>query len=244
MDDLLATTSRVEADHFWFRGFRRFVDPLMAEAAAGRSNLRVIDCGCGTGYNLLRMPPYGRAFGFDLTASGLALARRAGRPLVRADITRIPFHSSTFDLLTSFDVLQAVDDDRAALGEVARVLRPGGVAILTAAALDSLKGGHAAKWPEARRYTRSSLRAVVEGAGLRVERLTYLFGTLFPLMLAVRTLQRRFNREAAGDDWEMAVPAAPVNAVLSALLHAEAAVTRRVPLAPAGSSVLVVARKP
>lgn len=244
MDDQLALTRRVEAEHFWFRGFRGFVVPLLQSAAAGRDNLRTIDCGCGTGHNLALLEPYGHAFGFDLTASGLGMARHAGRPLVQADMTRIPFQSASFDLLTSFDVLQFVEDDGAALGEVARVLRPGGVAILTAAALDSLKGGHAAKWPEARRYTRGSLRAVVEGAGLRVERLTYLFGTLFPLMLAVRTLQRRFDRDAAGDDWEMNVPVAPVNAALSGLLRAEAAVTRYVPLAPAGSSVLVVARKP
>src|SRR6516162_590345 len=49
MDRLLAATRAVERDHFWFRGFRRFVTPLVADAVAGRSAPRLLDCGCGTG---------------------------------------------------------------------------------------------------------------------------------------------------------------------------------------------------
>ncbi len=105
MDDLLELTSRVEATHFWFRGFRHFVAPAIDAIAKGRRDLTMLDCGCGTGYNaatLLR--PHGRAFGFDLTPAGLAHARRTGVPVVRADMQAIPFASAQFDLATSFDV--------------------------------------------------------------------------------------------------------------------------------------------
>jgi SAM-dependent methyltransferase len=243
MDDLLELTARVEAEHFWFRGFRAFIVPLIAEAAGSRRNLRMIDCGCGTGHNLPLLTPYGQVFGLDLTAGGLSLARRAGRPLVQADITRIPFEADSFDLVTSFDVLQYADDDARALRDIARVLRPGGTLIMTAAALDILRGGHAAEWPEVRRYTRGRLKQVVAGAGLRIERLAYLFGSIFPLMLAVRTI-RRLEGDKPGGDWEMTVPAPAINGALTWILRAEAAITRRLPLSPAGSSVLVVARKP
>jgi len=84
------------------------------QLAGGRSDLRVIDCGCGTGHNLRLLAPYGRAVGFDLTPLGAAASRRAGWPAVRADITRIPFASQTFDIATSFDVLQCVELDEAA----------------------------------------------------------------------------------------------------------------------------------
>jgi hypothetical protein len=46
-----------------------------------------------------------------------------------------------------------------------------------------------------------------------------------------------------GDDWEMRVPAAPINATLTGMLAVEAALSRRIPM-PVGSSVLVVAVKP
>src|SRR5918993_1360192 len=50
--DLLELTARAEASHFWFRGFRRFVAPVIADITAGRPGLRLVDCGAGTGHNL------------------------------------------------------------------------------------------------------------------------------------------------------------------------------------------------
>jgi SAM-dependent methyltransferase len=245
MDDLLDLTSRVEETHFWFRGFRRFIAPAIAEIADTRRDLRLLDCGCGTGHNLATLlRPYGRAFGFDLTPAGLLHAHAAGFPLARADMTAIPFQSARFDLVTSFDVMQYVVDDHAVMQEMARVLKPGGALVVTAAALDVLRGGHAGTWPEVRRYTDARLRAIVENAGMKVRRLTYLFASLFPAMLAVRALRRdQRAASAAGEDWEMRVPAAPINTALTWMLSGEAAISRRIPM-PVGSSVLVVARKP
>src|SRR6185295_16258953 len=109
VDDLLDLTSRVEATHFWFRGFRTFVAPAIAEIAGTRRDLQLLDCGCGTGHNLATLlRPYGRAYGFDLTPTGLLLARKAGFPLARADMSAIPFLSSRFDIVSSFDVMQYV----------------------------------------------------------------------------------------------------------------------------------------
>jgi len=247
LDDLLDLTSRVEATHFWFRGFHRFVAPEIGAIAAGRRDLRLLDCGCGTGHNLTSLlRPHGRAFGFDLTPGGLLHARKAGFPLARADMTRIPFQSSQFDIVTSFDVLQYVQDDLGALREMTRVLKPGGGLVMTAAALHVLRGGHAGTWPERRRYTTGDIRRLAEGAGLKVRRLTYLFASLFPAMVAVRALRRGEGHSVAADpsaDWEMQIPPAPINAVLTLMLSGEAALSRYVPM-PAGSSVLIVATKP
>jgi len=76
---------------------------------------------------------------------------------------------------------------------------------------------------------------------LQIRHLRYLFATLFPAMLAVRLAGRA--GKAGGDDWEMRVPAAPINATLTGMLALEAALSRRIPM-PVGSSVLVVAVKP
>ena len=244
MDEALALTSRVEATHFWFRGFRSFVAPAIAEVAGARRDLHILDCGCGTGYNLATLlRPYGRAFGFDLTPAGLAYARAAGFPLARASMSASPFQSGRFDLVTSFDVMQYVDDDYAVMKEMARVLKPDGGLVVTASAMDMLRGGHAGTWPEVRRYTTARIRSIVEAAGLNVQRLTYLFASLFPMMVAVRALDRAGEASGAGgDDWEMRIPGAPINTALTWMLGAEAALARRVPM-PVGSSVLVVARK-
>ena len=130
MDRLLEATARAERDHFWFRGFRRFVRPLLDQASRGRTSLRILDCGCGSGSNLQLLREYGDAVGIDIAWSGLARARTRGeRRLARASATTLPFPSGQFDLVTSFDVLYAFDDamERDALNEMFRVLRPGGI---------------------------------------------------------------------------------------------------------------------
>jgi SAM-dependent methyltransferase len=241
MDRLLELTSQAEASHFWFRGFRRFVAPLLAEAAGGRSHPRILDCGCGTGHNIRTLlAPYGPTFGMDLTAAGLDLARAVGRPLVRADATRIPFPSHTFDIVTSFDMLQCVPDDAAALTEIARVLRPGGHFVGTVAAVQLLHGDHSVLSEEVRRYTRRGLVARLEPAGFRPLRVRYAFASLFPLLLGVRVLQRVRGARATGQ--EITVPPAPLNSILGAVLGAEAAVSRVMPM-PVGSSLVFLARK-
>ena len=117
MDQLLDATARAEREHFWFRGFRRFVAPLLARAVAGRTSPRILDCGCGTGNNLRLLREYGRPCGIDLTLSGLAYAKRQGERLVaQASALSLPFSDDAFDLVTSFDVIYAFDDEMSGNG--------------------------------------------------------------------------------------------------------------------------------
>jgi ubiquinone/menaquinone biosynthesis C-methylase UbiE len=245
MDQLLDATARAEREHFWFRGFRRFVTPLLARAAGRRTDLRILDCGCGTGNNLRMLRRYGRATGIDLTFSGLAHARRQGERLVaRASALTLPFSDDTFDLATSFDVIYAFDDDQAAkaLGEMRRVVRPGGHLVLNVAALPILRGNHSILGGEVQRYTRSSLRRHLQAAGFTVERLTYTNATILPIVAGVRFAQRLRQGGHQLSDGEMTVPIAPVNLALSSLLAAEAIALRVVDM-PLGSSLLTLARK-
>jgi SAM-dependent methyltransferase len=243
MDRLLAATRAVERDHFWFRGFRRFVTPLVADAVAGRSAPRLLDCGCGTGWNLGLLGRYGTAYGVDLTWSGLAAARSAGqRQIAQATAASLPFRSASVDVATSFDVLYLLPDaaERAAIAEMHRVLVPGGVAIVNVAAMPILHGHHSVLSAELRRYTRPMLRRRLEAAGFSVERITHTNAVLFPMMLAARAAQRLSGARAEESDIRM--PAAWVNQTLSAALAVEAGLVRRIPM-PFGSSLLAVARK-
>jgi SAM-dependent methyltransferase len=244
MVDRLELTSRAEATHFWFRGFRAFVAPVIRDLAEGRRDLRIIDCGCGTGHNIrLMLEPYGRAVGFDLDEGGVAMSHASGARVVRADAARAPFASNSFDLATSFDVMQCLEPDAAVVREMARMVRPGGAVVVTMAALEMLRGDHSESWQEVRRYTPATAKALLVQAGLRVERVSFLFGSLFPLMLTIRFAQRLL-RPLRGHrpDTDIAVPSPPVNAMLTALVMAEARVGRHVPV-PVGSSLLVVGRK-
>jgi SAM-dependent methyltransferase len=242
--DPLELTGRAEATHFWFRGFREFLTPVIHELSDGRRDLRIVDCGCGTGYNMGMLRPYGRVAGFDLNASGVTTARAAGSSVVRGDATHAPFASGTFDMATCFDVMQCLEPDTDVVREMTRMVRPGGFVVVTMAALDILHGDHSLAWQEVRRYTPATARTLFEQAGLRVEKLSFLFGSLFPLMLGVRLVQRVLRPfRTLRTDTDITVPSAPINSLLTAVVIAEARIARRLP-APIGSSLLVVGKKP
>ena len=175
------------------------------------------------------------------------LAHRAGRQRVAcARACAAPFPDGTFDVVTSFDVLYCLDDDeeRAAIGEMFRLLRPGGGAVINVAAMNILKGNHSIFDGEIRRYTRPGLRAKLECAGFEIVRLTHTNASLFLPMLAIRLWQRWRGLGAPGEaPSDFARLPTPLNAILAAVLAAEAAVVRRVDL-QLGSLILCVVKKP
>jgi SAM-dependent methyltransferase len=243
MDVPLELTAKAQATHFWFRGFRAFISPVLLELTAARRGVRIIDCGCGVGQNIQLLQRYGRVVGFDRNQTGVRLTRASGATVVRADAAHAPFRSAAFDIATAFDVLPFVESDVAAVREMARMVRTGGAVVLTMAALEFLRGDHSESWGELRRYTPAMTRRLLEQADLQVERVSFLFGSLFPLMLSVRLVQRLLRPlRGPRDDTDIAVPWAPVNALLTAIVTAEARAARLVPL-PVGSSILAVGRK-
>ena len=241
MEHLLRATALAEARHFWFRGFRAFVTPLLRSATAGRSDGRLLDCGCGTGANVDVLGRFGRAYGFDLSETGLRLGRAAGRTrLTRSSVSAALFPDASFDVLYCLPD----SDERVALREMFRLLKPGGFAIINVAALEILRGDHSVLSRELRRYGRADFQRRLAGAGFTVVRLTYTNTVLAMPLAAVRTLQRwrGLKREAEAHQ-EIAVPPAPVNALLTAIVWLESLWIRHFN-SPFGSSLLCLARKP
>jgi ubiquinone/menaquinone biosynthesis C-methylase UbiE len=247
VEHLLRATASAEARHFWFRGFRAFMLPLIRQAV--HPPARVLDCGCGTGANVEMLSRFGHAFGFDLSPVGLRIGHQAHRTrLARARVTAAPFPDNAFDLVTSFDVLYSLEepDERAAVSEMFRMTRPGGYALVNVAAMEMLRGDHSVLSREVRRYSRESLRALVAGAGFSIVRITYTNVSLFFPLAAIRLVQRwrgLAQEEQEQARREISVPWAPINTLLTGLLQLEAVWLRKFN-SPFGSSLVCLARKP
>jgi len=232
-----------EERQWWYAGMRSIALALLDGAldGAAASGRRFLDAGCGTGNNLLHLEERGRAVGIDLSEDALRFCRTRGVAAVRGSVLELPFGGGAFDGVTSFDVIyhQWVKDDRAAVAEMARVLKPGGLLLVRVPAFKVLWGAHDEVVHSRHRYTRGELVALFDACGLQVLRTTYCNFFLFPLLVARRTLDRATGRH--GSDVQF-LPA-PLERAFRGLLEIEARLVRLLPL-PFGTSVVVLGRKP
>lgn len=94
--------------------------------AAERARGRVLDVACGTGYGTAML----RAVGVDVSLDALRYARRHPALYVAADAARLPF-DRTFDSVVSFETIEHVADPVRFVAECSRVLKPGGLFIVS-----------------------------------------------------------------------------------------------------------------
>jgi SAM-dependent methyltransferase len=234
----------LEDHHWWFRGKRTVLGPVIRAAAAAAPPGPVVDLGCGTGGNLRHIGELGlgrAAIGVD--ADPRALFHCAGRGLtriVRAE-GRLPFADGSIALVTAFDVLEHVEDDFALLREIRRVLAPGGALVASVPAYPWLWSRHDVVLGHVRRYRTGELQRRIAEAGFEVERSHGFNFLLLPLIALVRFGARRRAGDDAGTDFFEAPK--PLNAALSALFAVERALLAVVPV-PFGVSFVVRSRAP
>jgi len=239
--------SRVERDHWWFRGRRQILRRLIARLDPPLPpSARVLDIGCGTGANGPVLAESGRfAVGIDASPIPLGLDRERGAAghaaRVRGDAARLPFRDASFDLVVALDVLEHLDDDRAGARELARVIAPGGAAIVFVPALEILWGIQDDVSHHRRRYGRRQLVDVIGAGGLDVVRATFFNTLLFAPILAARLAMRAIRPASLHSENQLSGPW--TNAVLARVFGAEARVVDRVSL-PVGVSLACIARRP
>lgn len=206
---------------------------------------RALDVGCGTGGFLTRLARGGIATGMDQAALALAYCRRRGhRQLIQHDVAGLPWpiRDEVFDVVTALDVVEHMDDAAACVREVARVLRPGGVAVVSVPSFQWLWG----YWDEwqghRRRYTRAQLVALLQQAGFRVVWASYADCATLLLIAPIRWWKHRQVRRGRAVTSDNAPPPPWANRVLCAYGRWETAWLRWGRL-PWGTSVAAVVVK-
>lgn len=238
-------TYRLEDNHWWFVGMRRVTDRLLAPYVDGVDRWeRLLDAGCGTGGNSSWLSRYCRHLvSMDISPVALSLFQaRGAEELLQASAAWAPFGAESFDAVTCFDVISHIppDDDRRALDEFYRLLRPGGLLVLRVPAYEWLRAGHDEVLHTTRRYTAAELTRRLVSAGFRVLRLTYANTILFPVAAARRLLQKA---GLIGKGTDLVALPAYLNRLFLTAMRTEARLVSNLDL-PFGLSIMTIAQKP
>jgi len=233
----------LEQWHWWFHGRRRILETVLHRELAGRRPISIVSLGCGPAEGLTWLRPlagsHGRVVGLD--ADPLHVRRlEPGFEYVIGRCEAAPFASGSFDLVLALDVLEHLDDDAAGLREASRLLKPGGLLLVTVPALPSLWGGQDIVSHHRRRYTKRTLRQAFARAQLPYPRVTYFNSLLFPPVAAIRWIRSALGLGyRARSDFDDNRPSL-MNGILAKVFAAERHLVHRVPM-PVGVSLLATA---
>lgn len=229
----------LDTRHWWYRARRDVLAKLIERKVHPPANAQILEIGCATGHNLPMLSRFGTVAAVELDPDARAIAtQRLGRPVAAArlpDLEGVP--EGQYDLVALLDVLEHVEEDRAALMSIAQRLKPGGALLITVPAFPWMWSVHDELNHHKRRYTKKTLRAAIADAGLQLGFMGYFNSILFPLVVAGRQIGRMTGKLDSDDK----MPAKPVNAVLQTIFGLERHVIGRLPFSP-GVSIAAVVR--
>ena len=235
---------KIEKEH-WLMVVRRMIvgDNLRTYLGKKPGESKVLDFGCGSGIFVNELAKQGyQAHGLDISEEAVKFGTLQGiQNLGVIDSHKIDFGDNTFDAVFTLDVLEHLEDEKWALDEIRRVLKPGGVAIIMVPAYMFLWGVQDEVAHHYRRYTRGSLlKKIREATSLQMVRSSYFNTLLFLPITGVRLMSRLLGIKGRESDFDINSPF--LNKLFFSIFNTERKLLRNVNF-PFGVSVLAVLKK-
>src|SRR3989344_1354262 len=238
------TYFKIEKEH-WLMKVRRGIiqDNLSKYIQKKPKDVKLLDFGCGSGLFVDELGKDGfDAYGLDNSEEAIKFGQSKGiKNIGVIGSQKISFPDNTFDAVLSLDVLEHLENESWALREIERVLKSGGIAIITVPAYHFLWGVQDDVSHHFRRYTKGwLLREIKKSTSLEIIRSSYYNTFLFPPIAAVRLLSRLFKWKGRESDYDLNSPF--LNKILFFIFNTERKLLKKINY-PFGVSILAVLKK-
>jgi 2-polyprenyl-3-methyl-5-hydroxy-6-metoxy-1,4-benzoquinol methylase len=244
--DEYANLAALEERHWYYAGKRRAVRHWLEAAGGVTEDHLLLDCGAGTGLFAKEMESLCKVMVLDDHEEALRLLRTRFKPdqILSLAGDQVPLPDASIDFVTALDVLEHVPNDAAVVAGFERLLKKGGLAVVTVPASMALWSD----WDEAlhhfRRYHRQQLKALFSSERWQIVHVNYTNMMAYPAVWTVRKWRKAFpgrgGAVTGGARFEDKIPWAPVNSLLGWCFVALSKI--RMPL-PFGVSLILVARR-
>lgn len=234
---------RLEETHWWYVGRQKILSRLFQQEIVPRHIERALDIGCGTGFCTLIVTSIADSVTcVEAADEMIEILKHKNKKLhiIRGFWPDVAI-DQTFSLVTLFDSLEHIEDERAALKKIESVLEPGGLVVITVPAFPFLWSEHDVISEHKRRYTKESMRAAIgSSTGLTILRLTYFNAIFFVPIALVRLVKNTLGVRKSRSD--IFVIPTMLNNVLAWLFGLEGVLLRWVNF-PFGASLFCIAQK-
>ncbi|MEA1909725.1 MAG: class I SAM-dependent methyltransferase [Patescibacteria group bacterium] len=228
-----------QENRYWWHVSRRIILQTFVQKIVQNNRIeKILDVGCGTGFNLQWLKKFGEVIGVDSNEEAVRLCNNRNIVAIQGNTDTLPSQIHGVSLVTAFDVLEHIENDNRALQEWGRVLRPNGRLLLTVPAYQWLFGPHDKNLSHYRRYYLPDLIKKIENNGFKVIQSSYFFFLTLPLLIISRFVDRITNKTSGYQEipnW--------LNKLLIFSTSWEAKVIAKGYRLPFGSSILIYARK-
>lgn len=173
----------LENKHPWFVAKRNFLILELERLLTGGE--RILDVGCGTGAVMKFLSEKGYLVdGVDFSEEALKYCYDKGLRVQLGTAEEMSFDSKTFDVVLALDILEHLPDDSLGIKEMGRVLKNGGLAIITVPAHSLLFSTHDQQLKHYRRYSRKQLVGLFNEAEWNIKKISWIHCLiLFPVAL-------------------------------------------------------------
>ena len=234
------TYAKLEKYYWWFLGRRIIIRSVLNKFIFSR--IEILDWGCGGGGNYNMLNDFGNVLGVDSSELNIKISKERGiKNVLKLNKIDQLHKSKRFDLITCFDVLEHIKEDKKYLLELKQLLHNDGCVLVTVPAykfmwtnLDNLLGHH-------RRYGRKELMKIFEESGYKILKTSYFYTTISPIFILLRMYQKLSGRATSLENHAIKVPEI-VNKFLIFTLVIESKILDYFNL-PFGTSIILLAKK-
>src|ERR1041385_391985 len=189
----------LEQTHWYYSGKRRFVRDWIRRVRPPRRDDVLLDCGAGTGLFAKEMENDCRVMVLDDHEEALRILRTRFQPeqIISLAGDQVPLPDGSLDYVTALDVLEHVPDDAAVVRGFHRLLKPGGLAVVTVPASMALWSDWDVALHHFRRYHRAQLRALFPDKDWEIVYANYTNVLVYPAVWGVRKWRALTKKKSA-----------------------------------------------